>query len=167
MNHPLQSVLTNNFQKVFFPLLITTIVLYIVLQAIPLKPNIIKFELNARQVIESWDSIDKMWAAFSLGLDFLFLVIYSTTLSLACLWVANRLQNSDLILANIGFLLAWGQWLAALLDVIENIALLKILFNPVTTALTQTAKWFAIGKFFLIILGLVYVIVGSSISLRK
>lgn len=116
-----------------------------------------QFELNAEQVIKSWGEAAKIRAAFSLGLDFLFLIVYSTTIGLACVWAAKVVQIRELPLVNVGILLAWGQWLAALLDILENIALVIILFDPVKTNWSQLAKLCAISKFSLVILGMLYV----------
>jgi hypothetical protein len=68
--------------------------LAVVLYFIPLEPGIVVFELDPIKTLSLWDSIEKKWAAFSLGLDFLFLVIYSTLLSLGCVSVASFFQKS-------------------------------------------------------------------------
>jgi len=41
---------------------------------------------SAVKIIRSWDEAVRILAAFSIGLDFLFLILYSTTIGLACLW---------------------------------------------------------------------------------
>lgn len=164
MSHPLQAIPAEYYLYVFLPLLALTLLLAAVLSAIPLKPNIVQFELNAREVIKSWNEVDKSWAAFSLGLDFLYLVVYSTTISIACLWAANVIQESGLQLATVGIWLAWGQWLAALLDVIENIALVRILFGYERNLSPKVAKWCAIPKFAIVILGLLYAAIGGFVQ---
>jgi hypothetical protein len=163
MTHPFQFIPNDKYWLVFLPLLVFTLLLTLVLSAIPLKPNIVQFELNAPQVIKSWREIDKMWAAFSLGLDFLYLVVYSTTSSLACIWVANVLEIRELPLTLVGVLLAWTQWLAALLDAVENTALVKILFGDKINILPKIAKWCALSKFGFIFLALFYVGIGGVI----
>ncbi len=165
MTHPLQFIPNDKYWLVLLPLVVFTLLLTFVLSAIPLKPDIVQFELNAPQVIKSWRETDKMWAAFSLGLDFLYLVVYSTTISLACIGVANLLEIRELPLASVGILLAWTQGLAALLDVVENTALVRILFGDQINVLPQIAKWCAISKFGFIVLGLLYVGTGGVISI--
>jgi|SRR5919199_930174 hypothetical protein len=176
MSHPFQFIPVNKYVQVFIPLLGLTLLLTVVLWAIPLNPGIVQFELNAREVIgfateqsaiASWNETDKSWAAFSLGLDFLYLVVYSTTISLACVWTANVLQTRALPLASVGTWLAWGQWLAALLDVVENLALVSILFGYGTDFSPQISKWCAITKFGLIALGLLYVGLGGVLQLKS
>jgi hypothetical protein len=157
MSHPFQAIPADKYLWVFVPLAGLTVILIAVFMSIPLEPDIVQFELNAEQVINSWNEAAKIRAAFSLGLDFLFLVIYSNTIALACIWAAKGFQIRQLLLATVGILLAWGQWLAALLDGVENIALVTILFGSITSPWDQLAKWCAIFKFILVILGLIYV----------
>lgn len=170
MLHPFQAISVGNYMLIFLSLLVLTILLTAVLSAIPLKPGIVKFELagstsKAREIISSWGAAGQIRAAFNLGLDFLYLVVYSTTIGVACIWAANVLQAHGLPLASVGILLAWGQWLAALLDVVENIALAIILFGSVTDPWPQIAKWCAIPKFGLVLLGLLYAGVGGFVQL--
>lgn len=165
MRHPLQFIPDDKYWLVFIPLLMFTLILTFVLLAIPIKPDVLQFELNASQVIKFWRETDKMWAAFSLGLDFLYMVVYSTTISLACIWVANLPGIRELPLASVGILLAWTQWLAALLDAVENTTLVRILFGDGINVLPQIAKWCAISKFGFIVLGLLYVGIGGVISI--
>lgn len=167
MPHPFQAIPADKYWQVFLPLLILTLILMTVLSAVPLKPDIVHFELNAHEVLTFWDVEDKSWAAFSLGLDFLYLVVYSTTISLACIWVAKVFPVRGLLLASVGIGLAWGQWLAALLDVVENIALISILFDFGMNVSPQVAKWCAIPKFGLITLGLLYVGLGAVVTVMS
>jgi hypothetical protein len=164
MLHPFQAIPADKYVQILVSLFVPTSILTVVLSAIPLKPSVVQFEFNAREVIKSWREVDKQWAAFSLGLDFLYLVVYSTTISLACIWAANVLESHGALLASIGVWLAWGQWLAALLDAVENIALVRVLFNEGTDVSPQIAKWCATAKFTLIALGLLYGVVGLVVQ---
>jgi hypothetical protein len=165
MSHPFQAIPADKYLWVFVPLAALTVLLMAVFQAIPLDPGIVQFELNAEQVIKFWDEAAKIRAAFSLGLDFLFLVAYSNTIALACIWAVRVFQIREVpLVATVGILLAWGQWLAALLDGVENIVLVNILFSSILTPWSQLAKCCAIFKFILIILGLLYI--GFSIVVK-
>jgi hypothetical protein len=61
-------------------------------------------------------------------------------------------------LVSLGIYLAWGQWIAALLDGLENTSLFIILLQAPAYPWPQIAQIAAIIKFTLIILGLVYVL---------
>ncbi len=166
MTHPFQSTQPKKYRQVFVPLLGLTVILILIFSAIPLNPGLVQFELNAEQVLKSWDEAAKTRAAFSIGLDFLFLVVYSTTISFACVWATKVFASHKLPLASVGIILAWGQWLAALLDLVENIALVRILFGYEMDFSPQIAKWCAIFKFSLIALGLLYAGVSGIFSFR-
>lgn len=169
MTHPFQAIPAGYYGLLFLPLLVLSLLLSAVLSAIPLRPSIVKFELagntlKVQEILRAWDEASQVRAAFSLGLDFLYLVIYSTTVSLACIWATKVFQAHGLPLGSAGILLVWGQWLAALLDAIENVALVTILFGFVRDPWPQVAKWCAIPKFGLVILGLLYAGVGGFVQ---
>jgi hypothetical protein len=123
--------------------------------------GIVSFELagdaaSAQRMVDSWDETARMWAAFSLGFDYLFLVLYSTTIGLACVWAADRFARGRSLLASLGPPLAWGQWLAALLDGTENAALTHILVGGALAPWPAVARWCALPKFFLVAAGMLY-----------
>lgn len=172
MSHPFQPIVDSKYVWVFWPLAALTILLMLVLGAIPLNPDIVQFELagsvpESSKILHSWGTLGQIWAAFSLGLDFLFIVAYSNTIGFACVWATKAIQERGDALVSVGIWLAWGQWLAALLDVLEDIALLIILFSSVTAPWPQLAKWCAISKFSLVFLGLLYVGFGGVVKFLK
>jgi hypothetical protein len=163
MYHPLSSI-----QKKLPPflwLLGATVAISAVFRFIgPFSPSIIDYEFvwnttRASVVINTWDATAKLRAAFNLGFDFLYMPVYSTTIALACAWGATVLRSK--FWEMLGILLAWGLWLAALLDAIENVALYTMLLGSVADPYPIIAGTCATGKFSLIILGLLY----SGISL--
>jgi len=111
---------------------------------------------KAQQIIASWDKTARLMAAFGLGLDYLFMVVYPLTIGLACIWAADILRFHHWPLAALGAWFAWGIWLAALLDAVENIALTILLIRPVVAPWPQVAHWCVTVKFSLIFIGLVY-----------
>lgn len=122
---------------------------------------------NARTIIDSWDAAARAHAVFSVRLDYLYLLTYSTVMSIGCMWAASQVREHRW-LARIGLYLAWLQWLAALLDAIENIGLLQMLGGKTEQPWPLIAQWFAIPKFMLLGLGLFYVlIIGGSLWLRN
>jgi len=68
-------------------------------------------------------------------------------------------------LASLGVVLAWGQWLAAILDAVENLGLTLILFASVVSPWPEIARWCATLKFALILLGLVYALYGLAVAI--
>ncbi len=93
MQHPLQTTLAGNQWWIVWPLHCLTLALFAILSWVgrPLKNDVAKsgmisfqfageFE-TARNVLESWDDRASRTAAFSLGLDYLFLCCYSTSIA--------------------------------------------------------------------------------------
>ena len=168
MKHPLMSVPFGNNKSIFWALFLFTLAVMYCLNLVgkplitPAAPyGIISYELagsveKAQQIIDSWNQDARQYASFSLGFDYLFMVLYSTTIALACLWSALVLQARRVPGGRIGILLAWGLWLAAVFDGIENIALSLILFYTPAAPWPQVAQVCAILKFLLIFLGFIF-----------
>ena len=135
----------------------------------PAAPHgIVSFELagdvpTAQAMLDSWNPRARAAAGVSLGLDYLFLVLYSTTLALACRRVAERFAARGSALAEVGRALAWGQWIAAACDGIENFALIRMLLDGAHTPWPAVAWWFAATKFALLGLGLAYLLNGMTL----
>ncbi len=156
--------------KIFFILLIITLVLLFGMNSINSHlindqvPNgIVSLELagsitNAELILASWDKSAQFQAGLSMGLDFLFLIAYSITIALGCLLV---IKNSSIFIQKIGLWLAVSQFLAAGLDVIENLAMIKLLAGSTRDILPAIAYRCAIPKFIIILAGLVFLLAGA------
>lgn len=116
-------------------------------------------ESRARAVLDAWDAGAQRHAVLAVRLDFLFLLVYSTAISVACMLAAGRLAHRP-YLARVGRPLAWLQWGAAKLDAIENVALLQMLGGRVQQPWPRIARTCALPKFTIIALGLVYALIG-------
>jgi hypothetical protein len=174
--HPLERIPAERWSRVFASLVIATLAVMAVLRVMnaPLQNEaapggIVPFELaggveQATHILESWDATARIYAAFGLGLDFLFMVVYSTSIAMACLWAASVLGGVGGGLTGLGVWLAWGQWGAALLDAMENVALFVVLVGPVSSPWPQVAWGCATVKFALILMGLFYVMVAACIA---
>ncbi len=116
---------------------------------------------TARSMVDAWSPRARIAAGVSLGLDYLFLALYSTTLALACRRVAARAASAGAAaLAALGDTLAWGQWAAGGADGVENIALIRMLLDGVADPWPAIAWWFAALKFGLLGLGIAYILGG-------
>jgi hypothetical protein len=174
MQHPFQKIPANRRKSVFVTFLVLTLVVMWVLSTVdePLKTDaapqgIISYELAgsvpcAQEILDSWDASALAHAGFSLGFDYVYLLAYSTAIGLACVWLADALSGRWRRLAWLGLWLAWGQWLAALLDAVENASLLAMLLGSVQSPWPQVARWCAAPKFALVALGLLYVALGLA-----
>jgi hypothetical protein len=176
MRHPLEALQGAARRRTFLALLALDLVLAGALGAVDRSlrtegapSGIVSFELagsssSARRVVESWDADARVQAGFSLGLDYLFLVVYSTTIALACLWVADTLRPRHGRAASLGVWLAWGQWAAAALDAVENAALLATLLGPTDRPWPELARACALPKFALVLTGLTFTALGGALA---
>ena len=170
--HPFDWLSASRQKRAFIVLLALTLVVMVSLNALgrPLNTDaaplgIVSFELAgelslARSMVESWGHTGQVYASLSLGLDYLFLVTYSSCIALGCVLVARRLSRRVESLSSVGVILAWAQLGAALLDAVENYALIQVLFGSRQELWPVVARWCAIPKFLIVAAGLVYVGVG-------
>jgi hypothetical protein len=130
----------------------------------PAAPNgIVSFEIagsttQAAAIRDSWSPTARLYAAFGLGLDFLFMPVYATALSLSTLLAATRRKGRAWL--GLGAVLAWGAYLAAGLDVVENSALLHILLQGAALPMPQIAAICAMLKFVVLLIGIGYALLG-------
>lgn len=171
--HPFQKIPNDKRLAVFVSLCVVAFTLMIVMWAKKVEPQgIIPLELAgnvpaAQHIVSEWDMSSQRNPLFNVRLDFLFLIAYSSTIGLACVWTAETISTDVGIVRSVGIGLAWGQWLAALLDVIENIALLFMLRVSVTNPFPTVALWCAVPKFELIAAGLLYTAVPVMIGIVR
>jgi len=177
MRHPFQFIPSEKRKPLFWFLLVSTLVVMFILNRVgaPLitsaaPAGIVSYELagnttNSEQILSSWNEAAKLHAAFSLGLDYLFMVIYAAAISLGCVWAVEVIRSRGWPLASLGVILAWGQWLAAMFDAVENLALTNILFSSVVSPWPEIARWCAILKFTLIFVGLVFTLYGLTVGI--
>jgi hypothetical protein len=170
MRHPFESIPANKRGYYFWPLLTLTLAIMLVMNQMgaPLTTEaapagIVSYELagsvdQAQKILASWDISAREYAAFGLGFDYLFMVAYSLTIALGCVWGGAVLMPRRWPLAGLAVPLAWGAWLAAVLDAVENLALTWMLFNMPASPWPELARICALFKFAFVLLGIVYIL---------
>lgn len=186
MKHPLEFFPPHLRKPFFFTFLFLTLVLFAVFRVLdqPLRteaaPNgIVTFELaadplTARAILESWNQVSRQlsssgepnpdlvniayaYAAFGLGLDYLFMPVYALALAFATLLVTQKHQGPVRFLAVVAGYAAFG---AALFDAVENYALFQVLLGWSQSGWPATAAFCAILKFGLLVFGVLVCLVG-------
>jgi len=184
MKHPLANIPSTSRKPLFFAFLAGTLILSAVFRVLdaplqtPAAPNgIISFELagtpsKTEAIIDSWRITGLLitgvepgivsravaFAAFGLGIDYLFMPVYATALALGILLAAGKHKGW---FGMLGAWLGWGAYTAAIFDAVENYALARmILMNQVRSPYPQVAAFSASLKFGLLLLGLCYALVG-------
>lgn len=132
--------------------------------------GIVSFELartaeRAQAIVDSWSVRDRGSVLLSLGLDYLFLVIYPAAIALGAVLVARRLAPRWRLGSRLGFLIAWGAVLAGLFDAVENYALIRILQTADLAHWPGVAYHCAVAKFGLVVAGLLYLVFGGILGL--
>ena len=103
--------------------------------------GIVSFEFAARTpelsmaTLRAWTPHQKQLAAFSLGLDYLFMPCYASMLASACWWAGRRFAPA------LGNALAYGQFAAAIFDARHGI----VLFTAMTYDSLIPTNCFAIS----------------------
>ena len=128
------------------------------------KSGIISFELAkdlsvSEDIMDSWNERSKVSASLSMGFDFLFLLVYSSFIGLLIFRVRNKMKK-DHFLQKLGKILIYAIFLAALFDVIENIALIKLLLGDLKQIWSSLAYYFAIPKFLIVLICIVYILLS-------
>lgn len=169
MQHPLAFFPEKLRKPLFWVFLTGTVIIFAFFRPLgaPLTTSaapsgIVSFELarttsNAQAMIGSWDARAKLYAAFGLGLDFLFMPVYAMALSLGSLLAAGRHRGW---FANLGARMGYLSFGAAIFDAVENIGLWNSLLGHAQSAWPSISFWCATVKFSLILLGIIYGLIG-------
>jgi hypothetical protein len=187
MHHPLESIPNEYRKRLFLTLLFPTLILFGVFRVLdkplrtPTAPNgIVSFELagsplKAKEITDEWKrsslllsevagqatpdivNIPYAFAAFGLGIDYLFMPLYAFTLAFATLLAAGRHGGW---IKSLGAAAGFGSFAAALFDAVENYALFQILLNQIQSPYPEIAFTCASIKFGLLAFGIFYAVLG-------
>jgi hypothetical protein len=159
----LQTVSQYRVRKWFLVLLLAN-ALYILFAGLYLRPltsgEIVKFELAkevpvAESIVQEWIANGKFDKAVqSIYLDFLFIILYTSGLSVACV-LLSRLTHHE-ILIRTGYFFSYLLVAAGICDVIENVAMLRSLNGSIKNWNVILAYDMAATKFSLVILSILF-----------
>ena len=166
--HPLERIPAGRRKLVFLECLGLTVVLWLVLHTIagglatgaaPL--GLVSLELartasEVRLILAWWTDAQVVLAGLAVKADFAFIPFYATTLALVCLWAPGPIAARGWPLSGLGRPLAWAQWIAGSLDLLENVGLLRLLDGGIRDPLPTLVAACASLKFLLVVLGLAY-----------
>lgn len=136
------------------------------------KGGIITYELakelaTSKTILNSWNDQTKMSVAIGLGFDYLFLLVYASFISLLIFRINEKLWKSR-PMYKIGKVLIYLTFVAALFDMIENFALVKLLLGDLKQTWSSVAYYFATSKFVILIVSIAYILLSwIALLLRK
>ena len=175
--HPYEWISLSAQKRAFWALFVVTILVMASLQVIDtllkndVAPSgIVSFEFAgdlslAQKMVEAWGRKGRIAAGLSLGLDYLFLLAYAGSIGMGCVLIARGISKSANYLCSVGIFIAWALLVAALLDMVENYALIRVLLGSNLAIWPKVAKWCAVPKFVIVVSGLAYILIGALISL--
>jgi hypothetical protein len=108
---------------------------------------------------KNWDDA-KEKIRTALKWDFVFLLIYPTAISLLCLIFARFLSEAQIIPFGFGLAVIGLQVVAAILDLVENVIVIRIIEGIATRPWLRIAYLCTLGKFAFIGVGMFYVVIG-------
>lgn len=176
MTHPFEWLSRPARSRAFFAVTALTLMLVPVMASFdkPLRTEaapqgIVSFELakteaRSAAILSSWNEAARVSAGLGLGVDYLFLFAYSSSIALGCVLLGGLERNRGTILAAIAAPLAWMQLLAGLLDAVENYALIQLLLGEGGGNWPALAWACAVPKFIAVAGGLLTLIIGGAAS---
>ena len=131
---------------------------------LPLQSQeIIQFEMaktieKATLMITEWKENEKFdLVVRSIYLDYIFIVLYTLAISLGCRFLSRLTRNGILIKTGIFF--SFFIFAAGLFDIVENMAMMKNLGQPVTQTNVGFAYKMAITKFSIVLMAVFFIVV--------
>lgn len=115
------------------------------------------------QLLALWGGSGKVLAAFQLGIDYLFIVLYTTAIALGCAVVLSDASQNFRFVRGLCTAIAWGVVVAGMLDALENAALIKLLVGPTNAALPLIATTFAALKFLLLAAAIIFLVCAKLV----
>lgn len=181
MKHPYESLSPLLLRRLYWTSLGLTLAIAAVLQGLvaeftgntpgqPAAYTIIHLEFagtmeRAQAIMSSWGPENCERIIMQTYVDYVFLLTYPQAIALGILAVLRNSRNRRLLIG--GRLLAWLQWLAGLLDAVENAALIALLKGNTAAWLAPLAWWSAVPKFAIVLAGIMFVIVFAGLAYTR
>lgn len=118
---------------------------------------------RAREVLAAWQGLEAV-VRRQTWWDYLFLLCYPPSLSLACAMVTDAQANP---VPMIGAFVAWAVLAAVPLDAVENLAMLLMVKYGANETLAKLATWCAGFKFTLLLAAVGYLLVAGAATLVR
>jgi uncharacterized membrane protein YraQ (UPF0718 family) len=176
MRSPFENLSKNNINKITLIFFVTTVLCSLFLKYLDsylitdsCLNGIVSFELAkelslSQEMLNSWTYEGRIAAGLSTGFDYLYLIIYSFFFAIL-IHRLNEVLWRGKPFYKVGLFLIYGMFLAALFDGIENAGLIQLLLGNESQFWTSIAYYFALMKFILLAISLLYLIINFLFSL--
>lgn len=122
------------------------------------------FTSDCAEILRTWTAPQREYAMLSLGLDYLYLLLYPAFIASALMLVARGLSGRFQSTATF---LAWLLALAGMADAVENYCLIQMLSTGRVAEFAVPAAVCASGKFAVIALALLFLAVAVALRLGR
>jgi hypothetical protein len=122
---------------------------------------------SAAILLQTWGAVGRAYVRQTLWLDFGLILGYTAFLTLACFLLRNRWQPTRPTLATLANLLGAGMLVAGACDVLENIALFRVLAASADPRWSALAAVCARVKFGLLLIGVPFTWLGALLTLSS
>lgn len=127
--------------------------------------GIVSFELCAYgdacdAVLQAWGPLARQMAVLSLGLDYLFMVLYPATIFIGLLLVSARVPAR---LRGFTVGTGWWAWVAGIADAVENYFLTQMVLTQSVQALAWPATLAATLKFVVLVHSLLWLLLAYGV----
>jgi hypothetical protein len=123
------------------------------------------YDASCAAILDGWGGKARLMAAFSLGVDSLFLAAYPGALCCGLLLAAFRLPQRGMRRVTVA--LAWIAWGAGAADAVENTCLARMLVTPSALEYAWPATLAASAKFAIIAVALGWLLAVQAILVRR
>jgi len=111
--------------------------------------------------LQAWGEKGKITAGISLGLDYLYIVVYTSMMCLALSLTSEKVSILSPHLGKMVLITAYLAPLIGLFDAIENYGLIHLLLGSTNQVWPLVAYYFAVGKFSGVMIVLILVVWGQ------
>jgi len=156
---------------VTLPVIVTLLTLNRPLQNETAPQGVVSLEMartvdQQNRILNSWNEPARLRLAFSIGLDFFCVVVFTSSLVLACIWLADASHRHGASSSNLGLALAWALGIMGVLWILQNTLLAAALFGHATALTARITFGCALLKFAVMMLGLAYMLGSVAMLLR-
>ncbi len=122
---------------------------------------------SADRALSAWGETGRVYAAFSLGLDYLFLLLYSLLSAFLAGLVGRKLEGRFPLVSQLAVWVAWAFVFTGFFDALENTVLIAVVVGASHDLWARLGLVFASMKFALAAVGATYLLVGGGLCLMR
>jgi hypothetical protein len=130
--------------------------------------GVMSFELartlvRQSEILASWSGPETLRLAFSVGLDFLFVPTFLSTMTFACICLRGFSGGRSTLGSRLAWLVAWCVLVMGVFWIVQNVLLAEALFGHGTALTAQIIYWCAVVKFGVMIASSAFIVIYTGV----